>query len=453
MAVIMAQASAIWIKDPLGILAEGAARGLVVSQGRIVEIVPAGGKPATPDVTDFDASEHVVLPGLINTHHHFYQTLTRAVPAAMDRELFPWLQALYPVWARMTPESLELGVTVAMSELLLSGCITTTDHHYVFPVGLEEAVDIEVAVARRLGMRALLTRGSMNRSQRDGGLPPDSVVQDEDTILADSERVVTKHHQRGEDAMVQIALAPCSPFSVTTSLMKKTAELAEKLDVRLHTHLAETEDENRFCEQIHNCRPLDYLEDCGWLNARTWFAHGIFFNASEMKRLGKAKTTVSHCACSNQILASGCCPVCEMEEAGVSIGLGVDGSASNDASNLMQEVRAAFLLQRARYGVTKVSHKDALRWATKGSAACIGRPELGEIAVGKAADLALFKLDELRFSGHGDPLAALVMCGAHRADRVMVAGKWAVIDGVIPGLDTTDLIRRHSVAARKMQAG
>ena len=291
------------------------------------------------------------------------------------------------------------------------------------------------ASTKRLGMRALLTRGSMNRSQRDGGLPPDSVVQDEDTILADSERVVGKHHQRGEDAMVQIALAPCSPFSVTTSLMKKTAELADRLDVRLHTHLAETEDENRFCEQIHNCRPLDYLEQCGWLNARTWLAHGIFFNPAEMKRLGKAGTTISHCACSNQILASGCCPVCEMEEAGVGIGLGVDGSASNDESNLMQEVRAAFLLQRARYGVGKVSHKDALRWATKGSAACVGRPELGEIAVGKAADLALFKLDELRFSGHGDPLAALVLCGAHRADRVMVAGKWVVIDGAIPGLD------------------
>jgi 8-oxoguanine deaminase len=449
----MEQLQATWIRDPLAILADGAERGVVVRQGKIVELVPAGGTPATAGAAVFDASGHVVLPGLINTHHHFYQTLTRALPAAMDRELFPWLQALYPVWARLTPESLELSVTVAMSELLLSGCTTTTDHHYVFPAGLEDAVDIEVAVAKRLGVRVLLTRGSMNRSQRDGGLPPDSVVQDEDTILADSERVVAKHHERGEEGMVQIALAPCSPFSVTTSLMRKTAELAERLDVRLHTHLAETEDENKFCEQIHNCRPLDYLEQCGWLNARTWLAHGIFFNAAEMKRLGKAKTSISHCACSNQILASGCCPVCEMEEAGVGIGLGVDGSASNDASNLMQEVRAAFLLQRARYGVTRVSHNDALRWATKGSAACVGRPELGEIAVGKAADLALFKLDELRFSGHGDPLAALVLCGAHRADRVMVAGKWAVIDGAIPGFDVAQLIRRHSAAARAMQAG
>jgi len=449
----MDQMQTIWIKDPLGIFADGAERGVVVRNGRIVELVQAGGGPATTGAVAFDASQHVVLPGLINTHHHFYQTLTRAQPAAMDRELFPWLQALYPVLAQLTPEALQLGVSVAMAELLLSGCTTTTDHHYVFPAGLEDAVDLEVEVAKRLGMRVLLTRGSMNRSQRDGGLPPDTVVQDEDTILADSARVVAKYHQRGEDAMVQIALAPCSPFSVTTSLMRATAALADKLDVRLHTHLAETEDENKFCEQAHGCRPLDYLEQCGWLNARTWLAHGIFFDAAEMKRLGKAGTTVSHCACSNQILASGCCPVCDMEEAGVRVGLGVDGSASNDASNLMQEVRAAFLLQRARYGVAKVSHKDALRWATKGSAACVGRPELGEIALGKAADLALFKLDELRFSGYGDPLAALVLCGAHRADRVMVAGKWLVSDGAIEGLDVADLMRRHSAAARAMQAG
>lgn len=443
---------AVWIKDPLSILADGAERGLVVQEGRIVELVGKGGQPVTP-ATVFEAREHVVLPGLINTHHHFFQTLTRALPAALDRELFPWLQALYPVWARLTPEALDFAVTVAMAELLLSGCTTTTDHHYVFPSGLEEATDIEVEVARKLGIRVLLTRGSMNRSQRDGGLPPDSVVQDEDTILADSERVVAEFHERGEGAMVQIALAPCSPFSVTTSLMCATAALAERLDVRLHTHLAETEDENRFCEEMYGCRPLDHLENCGWLNARTWLAHGIHFNVQEMRRLAKAGTAISHCACSNQVLASGSCPVCDMEEAGVAVGLGVDGSASNDQSNLMQEVRAAFLVQRARYGVSRVSHADALRWATKGSAACVGRPELGEIAVGKAADLALFKLDELRFSGHGDPLAALVLCGAHRANRVMVAGRWVVADGAIAGLDLSDLINRHSAAARALQVG
>ena len=404
----MDQTQPIWIKDPLAILADGAERGVVVQGGKIVELVPRGQEPVDRRrAAVFDAGEHVVLPGLINTHHHFYQTLTRALPAALDRELFPWLQALYPVWARLTPESLDLGVTVAMSELLLSGCTTTTDHHYVFPAGLEDAVDIEVAVAKRLGIRVLLTRGSMNLSQRDGGLPPDSVVQDEDTILADSARVVAKYHQRGEDAMVQIALAPCSPFSVTTSLMRSrppnwrisSTSACTPISPRPRTRTSSA-------SRCIGCRPLDYLEQCGWLNARTWLAHGIHFNADEMKRLGKAKTTISHCACSNQLLASGCCPVCEMEEAGVAIGLGVDGSASNDGSNLMQEVRAAFLLQRARYGVGRVSHRDALRWATKGSAACVGRPELGEIAVGKAADLALFKLDELRFSGHGDPLAA-----------------------------------------------
>lgn len=442
---------AIWIKDPMAILADGAERGIVVKDGAIAELVGKGKEPATPGAKLFEACDHVVIPGLINTHHHFYQTLTRAVPAALDRELFPWLKALYPIWARMTPEALDAAVTVAMAELMLSGCTTTTDHHYVFPKGLEDGVDIEVVAASRLGIRVLLTRGSMNLSERDGGLPPDSVVQDEDTILADSARVVARYHQRGEAAMTQVALAPCSPFSVTTSLMKNTAALAEKLDVRLHTHLAETEDENAFCQQLYNCRPLDYLENCGWLNHRTWLAHGVHFDKTEMPRLAKGKVSISHCACSNQTLASGHCPVCELESAGVAVGLGVDGSASNDESNLMQEVRAAFLLQRGRYGVTKVSHKDALRWATQGSAACVGRPELGEIVVGKRADLALYKLDELRFSGHGDPLAALVLCGAHRADRVMINGHWTVIDGAIPGLDIAGLMRRHQAAAKMVQ--
>jgi 8-oxoguanine deaminase len=444
---------ALWIKDPLAILADGADRGIVLQGGRIVELVPAGHRPSTPNVAIYNAGEHVVLPGLINTHHHFFQTLTRAVPAALDRELFAWLQALYPIWARLTPEVLDLGVTLAMAELLLSGCTMTTDHHYVFPSGLEEAIDIEVAAAARLGLRVLLTRGSMNRSQRDGGLPPDSVVQDEDAILADSARVIARYHQTGGGAMVQIALAPCSPFSVTTSLMRSTADLARRLDVRLHTHLAETEDENRYCLELYKCRPLDYLEDCGWLDDRVWLAHGIHFNAEEIKRLARAGTTISHCACSNQTLASGRCPVCDMERAGLRVGIGVDGSASNDGSNLMQEVRAAFLLQRGRYGVKAVSHKDALRWATKGSAACVGRGDVGEIAVGKMADLALFKLDELRFSGSGDALAALVLCGAHRADRVMVGGRWVVKDGDIAGFDLRELRSRHSAAARSLQSG
>ena len=394
----------LWIKDPLAILADGAERGVVVANGRIIELVPAGRQPTTAPTATFEAGEHVIIPGLISTHHHCFQTLTRATPAAIDHELFPWLKALYPIWAGLKPEVMELGVTVAMAELLLSGCTTTTDHHYLFPVGLEHAIDIEVAIAKRLGIRVVLTRGSMNLSQRDGGIPPDSVVQDEDTILSDSKRLIDRYHQRGDDAMVQIALAPCSPFSVTPALMRSTAELAGKEDVLLHTHLAETEDENVYCKEKYQCRPLDYLEESGWLSERTWLAHGIHFTPDEIARMGRARVGVCHCPSSNQVLASGGCPVCEMESSGMRIGLGVDGSASNDCSNLMQEVRAAFLLQRHRYGV-KITHRDAFRWATRGSADCIRRPTLGEIMKGNIADLAFFKFDELRFSGGGDPIA------------------------------------------------
>lgn len=292
----------------------------------------------------------------------------------------------------------------------------------------------------------------MNRSQRDGGLPPDSVVQDEDTILADSERLIARYHDASPGAMVQIALAPCSPFSATTSLMKATAALAARTGVRLHTHLAETADEEAFCVATMGCRPLDYLEQCGWLNDRTWLAHGIHFDRNEIGRLARAGTCVTHCPCSNHILGSGNCLVCEMEQAGMSVGLGVDGSASNSSSNMIQEVRAAFLLQRGRYGVKKISHRDALRWATQGSAACIGRPELGRIAAGMQADLALFAMDELRFSGALDPIAAVIVCGAHRADRVMVNGRWVVENGAIPGLDLVALVQRHTAAAKALHS-
>ncbi len=443
----------LWIRDPLAILAD-APGGIVVQGGIITELVPSG---AWPDATVFDASRHVVIPGLINTHHHFYQTLTRCHPPALDRTLFGWLQALYPVWARLTPAALEAAVTVAMAELLLSGCTTTTDHHYVFPPGLakgglEHAIEIEAAVAARLGIRAVFTRGSMNLSERDGGLPPDSVVQDMDAILADSARLIDALHDPAPHAMLQIALAPCSPFSVTTQLMRETAVLAAARGVRLHTHLAETPDEAAFCQARFGCTPLDYLEECNWVRPGTWLAHGIHFSPAEIERLGRAGVGVTHCPCSNQLLASGTCPVCALEAAGVPVGLGVDGSASNDGSNLMQEVRAAFLLQRGANGIGAVSHLDALRWATAGSAACIGRPELGRIAVGQAADLALYTLDALRFSGAGDPLAALVICGADRADRVMVGGRWVVVDGVIPGLDLAELRQRHGAAAQHLQA-
>src|SRR5271163_428723 len=304
----------LWIRDPRAIFAEGAARGIVVHSGRIVEKVPTGAEPTASDCAIFDAGRVVVLPGLINTHHHFYQTLTRATPAALDRELFPWLTALYPIWARLTPDLLDSAATVALAELLLSGCTTTTDHHYVFPAGLEQAIDIEIVASQRLGLRVVLTRGSMNLSQHDGGLPPDSVVQDEDTILADSARLIDRYHQPGAHAMVQIALAPCSPFSVSTSLMRRTAELAARSGVRLHTHLAETRDEAAFCAATYGCSPLDYLEECGWLHDGTWLAHGVHFDSAEIARLAAAGTGVTHCPCSNQILASGHCLVCEMEE-------------------------------------------------------------------------------------------------------------------------------------------
>lgn len=439
----------LWLKNPLAILAEGAGGGLVIAGGRIVELVPAGTVPAHDQA--LDASAHVVLPGLINTHHHFYQTLTRAFPPAIDKTLFPWLEALYPVWAGLTPERLAVAARLAMVELLLSGCTTTTDHHYVFPAGLEEAIDAEIEQARALGIRVVVTRGSMSLSRDQGGLPPREVVQREDVILADCERLIARHHDPAEGAMVQVALAPCSPFSVTRELMAATAELARRHGVRLHTHLAETEDENAWCRAHFGVRPLDYLEQVGWLGDCAWLAHGIYFDDAEIARLGRAGTAVTHCPSSNMILASGFCKAPRLEAAGAPVGLGVDGSASNDASNLIAEVRQAFLLQRVAHGIAAVSHKDALRWATAGSAACIGRPELGRIAVGAAADLALFRLDEPRFSGAGDPLAALVLCGAVRADRVMVGGRWVVEGGAIPGLDMGRLLAEHAAAARALQ--
>jgi 8-oxoguanine deaminase len=439
----------IWLKNPLAILCENAGGGVVLSGSRIVELVPSGKKPHQPVDQVFDCSEQVLLPGLINTHHHFYQTLTRAHPDAINKELFPWLQSLYPIWSRLTPDALRLAVRLALTELLMSGCTTASDHHYLYPEGLDDAMDIEVEEAARVGGRITVTRGSMNLSQKDGGLPPDTVVQDEDTILADCERVIGKYHDRGDGSFTQVALAPCSPFSVTTSLMKSCSELAERHDCRLHTHLGETHDEDEFCVETFGCRPLDYLESVGWLNERTWLAHGIHFNDEEVARLGKHRVGVCHCPTSNMVLASGKCRTKELEAAGAKVGLGVDGSASNDSSNLMEGVRHALMINRLTYGAAEVTHYDAFRWATLGSASCLGRSDIGQIAVGKQADFALFKLDELRFSGAGDPLAALVLCGAHRADRVMVGGEWRVVDGLPTNIDVTRLRYEHGEVARK----
>jgi 8-oxoguanine deaminase len=344
-----------------------------------------------------------------------------------------------------------VATELALAELLLSGCTTASDHHYLFPSQLENAIDIQVEQANKIGMRVVLTRGSMSLGEKDGGLPPQSVVQTDDQILQDSERLINTYHQTESGAMIQIALAPCSPFSVTTELMQATADLAEKHNVRLHTHLAETIDEENFCLQKFGLRTVDYLESVGWLSERTWLAHGIHFNDEEVRKLGKANVGICHCPTSNMMLASGICHNLELEKAGCDIGIGVDGSASNDGSNMIAEVRQAMYLQRLRYGASKITHQQAYHWATQGSAKLLGREDIGEISVDKQADLALFKLDEMRFSGSHDALAALLLCGAQKADCVMVAGKWRVANGKIIDLDEEELIFRHKAAAAKLR--
>lgn len=449
-------AARIWIKHPLAIFTANsldATGGLVIENGTIVELLGAGQHPSHPCDQTFDAREHVVLPGLINTHHHFYQTLTRAWAPVVNQPLFPWLKTLYPVWARLTPEKLALASKVALAELLLSGCSTAADHHYLFPGGLENAIDVQVEAVRELGMRAMLTRGSMSLGEADGGLPPQQTVQQGEVILADSQRLIQHYHERGDGAQIQIALAPCSPFSVTQQIMRDSADLAEKLDVRLHTHLAETLDEEDFCLQRFGLRTVDYLDSVGWLGPRTWLAHGIHFNPDEIARLGQAGTGICHCPSSNMRLASGICPTLDLQAAGAPIGIGVDGSASNDGSNMILEARQALYLQRLRYGAERITPELALGWASQGSARLLGRSDIGELAVGKQADLALFKLDELRFSGSHDPLSALLLCGADRADRMMIGGTWRVIDGQIEGLDVAKLIADHRQAAKALISG
>jgi len=441
----------IWVKNPLAIYATNSNGGIVIKGQEIIELVDTGKAPLSQIDEVYDASDSVVLPGLINTHHHFYQTLTRAYPEALNKELFPWLKSLYRVWAHIQPEMLAVSTELALSELLLSGCTTASDHHYLFPSQLENAIDIQVEQSQKLGMRVVLTRGSMSLGEKDGGLPPQSVVQTKEQILSDSERLIKSYHNTDEGAMTQIALAPCSPFSVTTELMLDTAELAEQYDVRLHTHLAETIDEENFCLKKFGLRTVDYLESVGWLSERTWLAHGIHFNPEEIQKLGKSGVGICHCPSSNMMLASGICRSLELEEAGCTVGLGVDGSASNDGSNMIAELRQGMYLQRLRYGASKITHEHVYDWASTGSAKLLGRNDIGEIATGKQADLALFKLDELRFSGSHDPLAALLLCGAQRADRVMVAGQWRVVDGKIVGKDEAELIHRHSDAAKKLR--
>ena len=443
----------IWIKNPLALLAPDdidSRGGIVISDGKICEHVSRGAQPVSNIDDTFDAGEHVVLPGLINTHHHFYQTLTRACPPALNKPLFPWLQSLYSIWANLDEEMIYVSTQLAAAELLLSGCTTAVDHHYIFPEGARRALDVQIDALSALKIRATLTRGSMSLGEDQGGLPPRNTVQPEDDILADCERVIDAYHDPNPGSRVQIALAPCSPFSVSEDLMRDSAALARRKSVRLHTHLAETEDENAFCLREFGRRPLDYLESVDWLADDVWLAHGIHFNNEEIEKLGKHGVGISHCPSSNMLLASGQCRTIDCEAAGSPIGIGVDGSASNDGSNMIQEIRQAFLLQRLRYGAEKITHLLALHWATEGSAACLGRNDIGALRIGAQADLALFKLDELRFSGAGDPLAALVTCGAHRADRVMVGGEWLVENGIINNFDLTEVVGRHTKAANRL---
>jgi 8-oxoguanine deaminase len=449
-----ATSAAIWIKNPLACWTgntQDASNGLVIQGNEIIELVAAGQTPSSEYHSSFDASNHVLIPGLINCHHHFYQTLTRALPGALNKELFPWLQALYPVWSNLNDEAIFASTQLALSELLLSGCTTAADHHYVFSSIMPHAIDAQVAAAKTIGNRVTLTRGSMSLGQSKGGLPPDSVVESDEKILSESERLINHYHDTSEDSFCQIALAPCSPFSVTPDLMRATAVLAQQKNVLLHTHLGETEDENTFCLKQFGMRPVDYLDDVGWLNNRVWLAHGIHFNDEEIVRLGHACVGVCHCPTSNMLLASGMCHTRDLQKAGAPVGLGVDGSASNDGSNMIQEVRQAMLLQKLRYGSANFTHIDALQLATTGSAKLLHRPELGEFAVGQQADLALFSLNEARFSGHGDPLAALILCGAHKADFVMVGGEWKVKHGEMVDVDINDVMARHGVAAKRLR--
>jgi 8-oxoguanine deaminase len=395
----------------------------------------------------------VAVPGLINTHHHLFQTLTRAYPRAANAELFDWLTALYPVWARLDEEAVGVAALAGMAELMLSGCTTTSDHHYVFPRGQPHLVDATVAAARQIGIRFHATRGSMSLGRRQGGLPPDVVVQEDDVILEDSERLIRTYHDRRPGAMVQIALAPCSPFSVSERLMRGTAELAARHGVRLHTHLAETRDEEIHCLKRFGRRPLELLAGTGWLGDQTWIAHGIHFNRAEIRRLGRARVGVAHCPTSNMRLGSGIAPVHLLTEAGSPVGLGVDGSASNDGSHLLAEARQALLLGRVARGPDAVTVDDALRMATTDGAACLGRRDIGSLEVGKRADVALFDLRDVGYSGAGDPLLGLLLCAPTRVHTLIVDGRPVVEDGELRTVALEPVLARHRKFAARMIAG
>jgi cytosine/adenosine deaminase-related metal-dependent hydrolase len=430
------------------------AGGWVAVTDGVVSGVGGPGDPQPRAARRVDARGCLVTPGLVNTHHHLYQNLTRAYAPALTGGLFDWLVTLYPLWARLDEEAAYVSAYIGLAELALSGCTTSTDHLYVHPLGAGDLISAEVAAARELGVRFHPTRGSMSLSVKDGGLPPDSVVQDDDDVLADSQRLVEAHHDRSATALTRIALAPCSPFSVSTSLMRRTAELAESLDVRLHTHLAETQDEDAFCLQTYRRRPVDYLADVGWMSDRVWLAHVVWPDADEVARLGAARVGAAHCPSSNMILGSGLAPVAELRAAGAPVGLGVDGSASADSASLWLEARTAMLQGKLRHGAAAMSARDALEIATRGGAACLGRVgEVGQLSVGACGDLAVWSLEGVRFAGAlSDAVEAWLRCGPVSARHTVVGGRFVVEDGVPvhPGLD--EQLAVHRRVSERMQA-
>ncbi|MDQ1462399.1 MAG: 8-oxoguanine deaminase, partial [Actinomycetota bacterium] len=396
----------------------------------------------------------LVTPGLINTHHHIYQNLTRSYRPAVNGTLFQWLTTLYPRWALLDEEAAYVSAWVGVAELALGGCTTTTDHLYVHPRGAGDLISAEIRGAQEVGVRFHPTRGSMSLSQKDGGLPPDSVVQDDDEILADSERLVALHHDRTWGAMVRIALAPCSPFSVTPELMRATAELAEQLDVRLHTHLAEDPDEDTFAQEMFGRRTIEQFEEVGWGSDRAWVAHCIYPNDDEIKRLGSWGTGVAHCPSSNMLIGGGgIAPVADFRAAGVPVGLGCDGSASTDSASLWMESRNALLLGRLRKGPTAMGARDALEIATRGSAGCLGREgELGQLSPGAVGDLVCWPLEGVQFAGAlTDPVEAWLRCGPVAARHTVVNGKLVVEDGVIVAAGEDDMLRRHRAISARIQ--
>jgi len=436
--------------------------GLFIRDGFIEKVGATKDLPQAADEI-LDLRGHVVLPGLVNTHHHFYQTLTRTVPAAQDANLFNWLKTLYPIWARMTPDDIFISTQTALAELALSGCTTASDHLYLFPNG--SRLDDEIAAAKETGVRIQASRGSMSLGESKGGLPPDSVVDSEEKILKDSQRLIQQYHDARPGAMVQIVLAPCSPFSVTGELMRESAKLAREYGVHLHTHLAETQDEEAFCIQKFGRRPVAYMQEVDWVGQDVWFAHAVYVNNDEVKTFATHGCGVAHCPTSNMRLASGIAPIREYMAAGVKLGLGVDGSASNDSSHMLGEVRQAMLLSRLREGITGFSlsndptrklmtAREALYLATRGGAAALGRTDIGSLEPGKCADFFAVNLNRLDYAGAlHDPVAAVVFCQPVKVDYTIVGGRFVVKDGNLVNLEIGKLVEQHNRAAKRLLEG